>query len=428
LEERRRIVLFRFALYGFLRNQRYFEPFWVLAFLDKGLSYAVIGALIGFRAACVAVLEIPTGAVADVIGRRWAMICSHVAYVAAFVTFGYADSATVLFLAMFAFGIGEAFRTGTHKAMIFDWLARQGREKEKTHVYGFTRSWSQIGAAVSVVVAAMFVFALREYSVIFWISVAPAALNIVNFLTYPKYLDGSRERPRGPRNVVATLRKAMGWSIKRRSIRRAISESCGFEGMYKASKDYLQPIVQQAVLAMPVLLVASDTQRTAVAIGAVYAVLYLLGGAASRNAGRLSARVGGENRASLLLWLAFFAAFGLLFVGIVTNVASLGIVGFLALTVLQNLWRPIIISRIADEAPSDAMATVLSIESQAKSLGTAVLAPLLGIAIGAMPPEYRFVPVAVLGMGIAVVSIGTKPKATSHGPRHEFIDPSDGIT
>ena len=39
-------MLWRFSLYGFLKNQRYFEPFLLLAFLDKGISFAVFGLLI----------------------------------------------------------------------------------------------------------------------------------------------------------------------------------------------------------------------------------------------------------------------------------------------------------------------------------------------------------------------------------------------
>ena len=36
-------MLFRFSLYGFLKNQTYFEPFLVLAFLEKGLNFGMIG-------------------------------------------------------------------------------------------------------------------------------------------------------------------------------------------------------------------------------------------------------------------------------------------------------------------------------------------------------------------------------------------------
>jgi hypothetical protein len=67
-------MLFRFSLYGFLKNQRYFEPFLVLALLEKGLGFFEIGLLIGFRELTVNLLEIPSGAVADVWGRRRSMI------------------------------------------------------------------------------------------------------------------------------------------------------------------------------------------------------------------------------------------------------------------------------------------------------------------------------------------------------------------
>ncbi|MDP7288100.1 MAG: MFS transporter, partial [Phycisphaerae bacterium] len=118
----------RFCLYGFVKNQKYFEPFLYLALLDKlGFWYFGVGMLIGFRELCVIVMEVPSGAIADVLGRRRSMIISHSCYIAAFVTFALAGDLWRLFAAMFLFSIGEAFRTGTHKAMIFDWLSRQGR-------------------------------------------------------------------------------------------------------------------------------------------------------------------------------------------------------------------------------------------------------------------------------------------------------------
>ncbi len=54
-------MLRRFCLYGFLKNQQYYEPFLWLALLAKGLSLTEVGLLMGFRAICVNVLEVPTG-------------------------------------------------------------------------------------------------------------------------------------------------------------------------------------------------------------------------------------------------------------------------------------------------------------------------------------------------------------------------------
>ena len=69
-------MLFRFSLYGFLKNQRYYDHFLYLVFLEKGLSYFEIGILIGFREICTNLFEIPSGALADLYGRQRAMIFS----------------------------------------------------------------------------------------------------------------------------------------------------------------------------------------------------------------------------------------------------------------------------------------------------------------------------------------------------------------
>ncbi len=408
-------MLFRFCLYGFLKNQQYYDPFLILAFREKGLSFAMIGLLIGFREICINILEVPTGAIADVLGRRRAMISSFVAYIVAFVIFGWSMQLWALFGAMFFFSIGEAFRTGTHKAIIFDWLAREGRADEKTKVYGRTRSWSKMGSAVSVVVAAAIVFATDQgYASIFYLCIIPYAINIVNFLTYPKYLDGPR---RGSADAGGVFRALLGTfaSLRSRPLRRLLIESMGFEGAFKVTKDYVQPVLKAAALALPVVLGLGERQRTAVLVGAVYFVLYLASSFASRRADWLARRAGSEARGAALLWVAMLAAFVLLGGGVLAGFEAAVIAAFVALFLLQNFWRPILISRVADRADPDLAATVLSVESQAKTLFAAVFAPLLGWSVdlvGTRDASLQFLPVALLGLLVATGMILTARRRT----------------
>ncbi len=402
-------MLFRFCLYGFLKNQRYFEPFLILAFLQKGLSFAAIGLLVGFRELCINLLEVPTGALADACGRRHAMILSFLAYIAAFAIFGFSKHFGSLLVAMVFFSIGEAFRTGTHKAMIFDWLARHGRQDEKVAVYGLTRSWSKLGSAVSVLIAAVVVFWVGDYSAVFFLSIVPYAANIVNFVGYPNYLDGPRHGDGGMMAVMSTLWLALKASVRSSRSRRLLVESMSYEGLFKTSKDYLQPLLQGAALAVPVLLHYNDRQRTAVIVGGVYFLLHLLSSVASRRAGRLVRKTQGEDASARLLWIANSIVFAVFVVGVLVGLPALGILAFLVLAVLQNYWRPIMISRWASQAPPEQMATVLSVESQAKSLFVAVMAPLLGWAVDAVTghaADLRFLPVALLGVVISVIMIG----------------------
>ena len=50
------------------------------------------------------------------------------------------------------------------------WLNTQGRGDEKTRVYGYTRSWSKIGSAVNVVIAALIVLFTKNYLLIFFVA------------------------------------------------------------------------------------------------------------------------------------------------------------------------------------------------------------------------------------------------------------------
>jgi len=412
-------MIFQFSLYGFLKNQRYFEPFLVLAFLEKGLSFTEIGLLIGFREICVNVLEVPTGAIADVLGRRRSMIFSFLSYIAAFALFGLLEPVWTLLIAMLFFSAGEAFRTGTHKAIIFDWLRQQGREGEKTKVYGFTRSWSKLGSAVSVLLAAALVFVTKSYSAIFLFSIVPYVGNIVNFLTYPSELDGPKTEKASLGGVVRTLWRGLADSLRTRPLRRLLTEGACFDGTFKAVQGYLQPVLESyakvAALALPLLAGLADRQQIAVFVAAAYVVLHLLGSFASRRADAMLKWAGDQKAAARRLWWFDLLIFAVLTAGVLLARPVAAIAAFVALSFIQNFWRPILVSRFADEADSDRMATTLSIESQVRSLFAAVLAPLLGLAVdlaaryqpAAWKADLRFLPVGAVGLLIAAIMLAT---------------------
>ena len=391
-------MLFRFSLYGFLKNQRYYDAFLILAFREKGLSFFQIGILIGFREVCTNLFEIPSGAVADLYGRRRAMIFSFVAYIASFATFAMSEALFLLFGGMFFFGLGDAFRSGTHKAMIFDWLRQQGRADEKTKIYGYTRSWSQMGSAVSVLIAGALVFYRGNFTDIFWFSIVPYAFNIVNFFGYPAALDGDRKSEFSLKTVTALLGKALKLSVQFPPLRRLGFEAMGFEGMFKASKDYLQPILKQTAIAMPLLLMLDESKRAALLVAGVYFALYFLSSFASRNSHKVTEWQGSDEGAARVLWWVNLGLYALLIPALWFSTYPAIIALFVCLAILQNFWRPGLISRFNAQSTPEMSATVLSIEAQSKSLATIVLAPSLGWLVDVVG---GFWPVGVIGTLIA---------------------------
>jgi len=415
-------VLLRFSLYGFLKNQRYFEPFFVLLLLDRGLSFFTIGVLVAFREATVNLLEIPSGAIADLGGRRKSMIVSFSAYVVSFVLFGASRNLPMLFVAMLFFAVGEAFRSGTHKAMIFAWLRLNDRTDERVRLYGYTRSWSKFGSALSVVLAGAFVLVSDDYSVIFYLSSIPYLLSIVNLLGYPAELDVASGNGFSLRHVTRHALETLRASLGHGRLRRLLLESMGFEGLFHAIKDYLQPLLMAAAIGLaatvPLTADLSGRRQAALLIVPVYLLLHLLSGAASRGSHRVVSLAGTQAAAARALWAAAALVFGALTAAAATGRPAVMILAFVVLHVLQNLWRPLLIGRFDSEGDASQGATLMSVESQARRLGTMIVAPCLGLAVDSVRQPGQptsFLPIGVLGLAVTLSFLLTSRRERQSG-------------
>ena len=159
---------YKFCFYGFIKNLRFFDPFILLFFREMGFSFLQIGVLFSIREIATNLLEIPTGIVADAFGRRRAMIFSFGTYIVSFLLFYFLPSYSLYAVAMIFFAMGEAFRTGTHKAMILAYLQQTDQIKHKVTYYGHTRACSERGAALSSLIAAALVLYSGTYRIITW--------------------------------------------------------------------------------------------------------------------------------------------------------------------------------------------------------------------------------------------------------------------
>ena len=391
-------MIFRFSLYGFLKNLRFFEAFLVLALRERGMGFLEIGSLIAVREVTTHLLEIPSGAVADAWGRKVCMVASMAAYVGCFLLLGSAGSFTAMAMAMVCYGLGDAFRSGTHKAMIYSWLREQGRESERTQVYGYTRSWSKIGSGVSALIAAGLVIFSGNYASVFYWSAVPAFLNLVNLVTYPASLDaGCHGFKRGIwRAAFVTLADAFREIRKLPVLRRLVGESVAMEGGYEAMKDYLQPVLQTAALTLPFLYGQSDLRRTALVTGVVYALVFFAGSLASRRAHVWESWCGGSVAATSRLRMLTALLMALLLPALLYGLPWVAAGIFVVMGLLQNLWRPIQVGRFDEHGSEGVGATLLSVESQAKSMAAAFWAPLLGAMIDVSLNGTGAVPTAVL--------------------------------
>ena len=404
----------RFALYGFLKNLRFFDPFIILIFREVGMSYLQIGFLYAIRDVATNILEIPTGVFADTFGRRKSMLMAFGAYIISFLILYSVTGFTLYALAMILFAFGEAFRSGTHKALILEHLKLNNMAHLKVEYYGRTRSFSQFGSSINALIAAGLVFYRGDYRTMFLAATIPYVLDFINLAGYPRELDGELmqfSKETIVSQIRLTLKSFWGMFTDRRTL-RAILNSSGFSGLFKASKDYLQPILESFALMLPVFLVLEDKRRSALVIGLVYFVIHIFTSYASRGAAVFSKRFNSLGRA---INLTFLTGAGLLFaagLAIWRDVTWLAILIFLLFYMLQNVRRPMNVSFISDKISNTVMASGLSVESQFTTILTAILAPILG----ALADHYGIgTALMILAAGVLllflIVRVDEKPAA-----------------
>ncbi len=371
---------YKFAFYGFFKNLKFFESFILLFFLGKGLNYMDIGFLYSIRELTVFVFEIPSGVIADAVGRRRILIFSFAAYILSFLIFYFSDVFIAFGVAMLIYALADAFRSGVHKAMIYNYLQRKGWEDKMAAYYGNTRSWSQKGSALSALTAGAIVFITGNYNIIFLISVIPYLIDMILVMSYPKWLDGDLKRL----DTVTLKQKfkqvehAFAQTFKNIVFLRVLINATLFTGYYKAVKDYIQPVIKSFALSIPLLMTLSKDKKTALLIGVFYFFIYLLTSFTSKNSGKFLKLF---KEYSMPMNITVISGF---VVGLLSGMFYLGqwyiltISGFIVIMLIENLRKPIGVAYVAELSENNAMATVLSLSSQMQSVFAAIISPLIG--------------------------------------------------
>ncbi len=291
--------------------------------------------------------------------------------------------------------------------MIFSWLRINNSIDKKSKIYGYTRSWSKIGAAVSIPIAATILFFTGHYKYTFLFSIIPCFLLIFNFSFYPSVLDAREKIKKRPSSFFHFLIDEIKESFRNIKTRIVLIESMAYEGSFRTVKNYLQPLIKTFLISIPIFQLYSSEKRIAILSGLIYFTLNIFSSIASRQTHKLSDLKGSDDNAAkfvyLLTSLLYLALIPLLFM----KLYLISITLFILIHVLYNFWRPLLIGRLGTLSRHDNSATLLSIENQSNSLIRVILAPLIGVFIDlALKAELEdsLFPVAGLALTVLILA------------------------
>ncbi len=365
----------KFCAYGFLKNLRFFDAFLILFLIDKGMTYTQIGILYASREIITNLFEIPSGLIADIYGRKKSLAAALFIFILSFLIFWLSNNFWFYLFAFIIFGLADAFRSGSHKGMMMDYLKLNNWASYKSEYYGYTRSWSQRGSAISALLAGILVFLDGNYQNIFIYSTIPYTINFLLVLSYPSEIDRSEKTKK--RSSFKASVKDLFTVLKQKTVLKLVSTSAFHTAYLKALKDYIQAIMLGLALLLPTIEGLNTDRQNGILIGVLYFIIYLLTSFASQYSSAILKNAPKNiARKTLLLGLFFGTACGVFYI---YDTWVWAFVAFALIYIIENIRKPILTAFVADNVPGELLTSVYSSQSQLRTLFSALIAFVFGV-------------------------------------------------
>jgi MFS family permease len=194
-------------------------PVYSLLFADHGLSGGRISSLYAIWSAASFLLEIPSGAWADVVSRRKLLVLSSLLYAAGFATWTIAPSYLGFAAGFVLWAASSALMSGTFQAFLYDELSAIGAQDRYASVSGWCDSWSMMANLTATLLATP-LYRLGGYRLLGAVSVGAALAQALVALSQPAPAKTAGHA--SSLGYMAMLKAGLGEALRVRIIRRGI--------------------------------------------------------------------------------------------------------------------------------------------------------------------------------------------------------------
>jgi len=193
-----RTIITKYYLYTFLISLHFFSAVLVPFFTDwGGISKTQMMILQSWFMLWIFLLEIPTGVIADYLGRKHSVAIGAFLSVVTSIVYASIPSFEIFLLGEFLFAAAYAFISGAEDAFLYDSLKEHGQEHESKRIFGMAHSIMLFGFLVSAPIGSFIAsrFGLN-YPMLFRAIPSLIAFFIVLSLPEPKTADRTSEKRR----------------------------------------------------------------------------------------------------------------------------------------------------------------------------------------------------------------------------------------
>ena len=164
-------------VHTFLSNMNMQSSIWVLYLAYCGIYLAQIGLLEGIYHATSIVCEIPSGAAADLLGRKRCMILSNICIAVSCVIMLFSKSFGCFAVSFVVQALGNNLNSGSEEALVYDSMKCLGQEEHYMGVYGRINVLIEVAQGLATVAGGV----LAEFSY-FWCYTACVVIAVLALL------------------------------------------------------------------------------------------------------------------------------------------------------------------------------------------------------------------------------------------------------
>ncbi len=189
-------------------------PLYALLFADSGLSVAQISTLLALWSGCAIVLEIPSGALSDIMSRRTVLMAASLLRAAAFGLWVLLPNYLSFAIGFVVWAAAESLISGTWEALTYEHLDQHGASERYAATVGRASSAQWMMTLLATICAAP-LFALGGYSLVAATSVVAALAQAGIALVLPR----GAPHPQQPSRFLATFRTGVGEAARNGGVR-----------------------------------------------------------------------------------------------------------------------------------------------------------------------------------------------------------------
>jgi MFS family permease len=331
-------------------------PIIVLFFQENGLSMCEVFILQSVFSIAIVVFEVPSGYLADIIGRKVSIVAGCILAFAGFAAYSLSYGFWGFLIAELFLGFGSSFISGADSAMIYDTLLETGREDEYKKIEGRLMSVGNFSEGIAGLVGGF--LALVSLRTPFYFE---AAITFFSIPVAMSLVEPARHKLDNSEGSIKSILKIVKYSLHEHAeVKWLIIYSALVTVSTLTMVWFIQPYLK--LVGLPLAL-----------FGAVWAGLQFSVGIFSFYAHKIELFVG---RKATLVSLIVLTVIGYCLLSIFQSIWAIGFI--LIFYFVRGISYPVLKDYINRMITSDIRATVLSVTSLVRRLIFSIFGPVIG--------------------------------------------------